>query len=239
MLNQVESTRLFIVLIPQSAAALIYLLISYILLKRKKDWLIYFLVSTYFHLFLVSIINNGFIVLILIDFQNTLIIKSLYYIISFLTLFGYIFLLLFIVLLYKTEITLTLKHCLIIILIYGAISILLIFIPDSISFNIEKNWNIQFSFIFMISVYIFFTLVIFIPMNIYSIRIYLSIEDGYLKKRFKYFLIGVLSFIFDLYGAILYNTWHNPIYRNIWSIITFFLLISSAILIYYGIVKNF
>ena len=238
MLYQIEWTRLFIVLIPQSAVSFIYLLISYKLLHRRKDQLIILLVSTYITLFLVSLINNSFVFLLIIEFENSLLMKGLYYILSFLTLFGFIFLLLFIVLLYKTDIK-HIKKTFIIIIIINALNFLLfLFIPDSISFNINENWNIQFSIFFTLTIYIYFALLIAFPIFIFSNRIYLSFEDNQLKKRFKFFMIGVFFYLLDLYGAILYNTWHNSIYRSIWSIITFILLISSSILIYYGIVKS-
>ena len=45
-------------------------------------------------------------------------------------------------------------------------------------------------------------------------------------------------FYFGIYGAALYNTWGDPIFKVVWSLIQLILIPTTNLLIYYGVGKN-
>jgi hypothetical protein len=67
---------------------------------------------------------------------------------------------------------------------------------------------------------------------------YKLFEDKGLKKKLRYFSLGIFGTFISLYGLILYNTWDDPLYKLIWGVISLFLVPISGFLIYYGIGHN-
>lgn len=133
------------------------------------------------------------------------------------------------------DINFWLKRQNLIILTYAIINLFVLSIPGSITFNVGIP---AYSWVFLIITYIIFTLGTVIPTIVFSIKLYNTFEDKTLKRKLKYFFIGVIGMCFAFYGLMLYNTWFDSIFRSIWTIVVFFIVIPSMFLIYYGIGQN-
>jgi hypothetical protein len=187
----------------------------------------------YFFTALGMILNAIFIVIAALIPDNVLLLQILYFFTFYPMLFSPIFILTFIVSILKLEFVFTIKKQLIITIIYGFVNCLIFFVPNGITFN--EQWRPIYSWTFSILIYIVFTVCIVIPTLIYSKRLIKTFQDKILKKKLVTFIIGVFGMFLVLYGAVLYITWQDPIFRSLWVVISFILMITSPILIYYGI----
>jgi len=52
------------------------------------------------------------------------------------------------------------------------------------------------------------------------------------------FLVGIIVAIIIIHGALLYGTWQDDTFKTVWSLTTTVLLISSGLLIYFGIGRD-
>ena len=231
MIYQYEWTRIIIVLIPQSFILFIFLYITYKVLKRRRDRSSVILSLFYLTLSIAFSINYITISLLLFKIEIEQILLPLYLLLSFLIIFGCIFLVIFIIDLYIVEPVLTLKRILILILLYGIPCAFLFFMPGNITLNKDNNWTVQYNHFFFISLNIFFSLTITIPIFYYLVKIYIKINFNSLKRKYRDFFIGILGMLIDVYGAFIYNTWHDSLFRSIWSILTFLIIVPSAFLI--------
>ncbi|MFX1410291.1 MAG: hypothetical protein ACFFA6_08055 [Promethearchaeota archaeon] len=161
----------------------------------------------------------------------------IYYTAVFLILFGEIFLVLFLINILKIDSRLTLNKQVLITIMYAILCVLLILFPGGITINEKTDWIPVFSWSFLIVLYIFFTCSIFIPTLILSIKLSKRFEDKILKSRLRLFFIGIILMNLVLYGLILYNTWIDSFYRELYLYLSF-LVIPAGILIYYGLVHQ-
>ena len=230
-------SRYFVVLITQAVAALFFIIIIYKLLKRRKDQSSILLSCFYLSLTLAFIMNILTVTLIFSNSNLADLIKTFYILLSFLILFGFAFLVVFILDLYYVQSLIKSMKGQVFILMYGIFSFCVFYIPGALSF-IGDEFTIQYSFELSIVLYIFCTFSSILPSIIFIQKILKSIKHPSLRKKYKRFIWGLFGVYLDLYGAILYNTWHNPIYRSIWGILTTFILLSSAYLIYIGIGRD-
>ena len=230
-------TRLFIVLIPQSITILSFAYIAYKILSRRKDKDSILLSSFYITLVIAFITNLIVLLLIALDLQLESLIIFLYYFLFYLILFSVIFLVLFVINIHLINSLFTKRITIVILIIYGILSCIILIQPGGISF-LEADYTIQYSINLLISLYIFILISIIIPSLYFSLKNAKKMNFASLKKKYRLFTIGLITKYLDMYGAILYNTWHYPPFRALWSGITSFLLITSAFLIYYGIGKD-
>ena len=221
--------RFLSVFIIQVAVIFIFLFLSYKIISRNINRLA--LTTSCFYI-LVSI---G---LILTLFYYNLTVNPLVYILHFtavyLTFYSAIFLVLFTLIWLKSEKNITLRKELIIIVIYGLALLIILLIPRGITINESTNWRPQWSWQLLIALYIFITFAIIIPFFYLTIQLYRSFQSEILRRKLKFYILGCNGFIFMFYGLVLYNTWNNPIFRTVWSIISL-ILIFFSFLIYYGI----
>ncbi|MBD3199992.1 MAG: hypothetical protein GF316_08250 [Candidatus Lokiarchaeota archaeon] len=112
---------------------------------------------------------------------------------------------------------------------------ILTLIPGGIEIEHENNWVPIYSWNLLIATYLLISVFILAPSIYLSIKLFHYFEDKILKVKFVYFIIGVFLLYLALYGAILYNTWQDNSLRSIWPIFSMIFLLSSSLLIYYGI----
>jgi hypothetical protein len=165
--------------------------------------------------------------------ESNVLLVIIYFFSFYPTTFSAIFILTFIISILKLDDVFTLKKQLIITLVYGFMILVIFFIPDGITFT--EQWRSIWSWPLFIAIYIVFTIFITIPTIVYSRRLVRTFQDKILKKKLNTFLLGVFGMYLAVYGVTLYLTWQNPLFSAIWSVVTFILMIPSAILIYYGI----
>jgi len=233
LLQSIDLSDLVIIFISQLILASIFLFIAIKLLKRTRPRPIITLSILYFLLIAGFIFNIIHVIIRTIHPENVLLLEVIYFLTFYPLLFAPIFLLTFIISILKLGDVFTLKKQLIITLIYGFVTLLIFFIPDGITFT--EQWQPIYSWAFFAAIYTSFTIFITIPTIWYSRRLVKTFQDKILKKKLITFLIGVFAMYSVIYGGVLYLTWQNPLFRTIWSVVTFFLMIPSGILIYLGI----
>ncbi len=233
ILQSTDLSRILIIFIGQSILAGIFIFIAIKLLRRTRPRPIITL-SLFYLLTAAGLIFNVVHVLIAATQPESNVLLVIIYFLSFYpTTFSAIFILTFIISILKLDDVFTLKKQLIITLVYGFMILVIFFVPDGITFT--EQWRSIWSWPLFIAIYIVFTIFITIPTIVYSRRLVRTFQDKILKKKLNTFLLGVFGMYLAVYGVTLYLTWQNPLFSAIWSVVTFILMIPSAILIYYGI----
>jgi hypothetical protein len=236
MLNQISPTRIILVFGLQPVFVFFFLYIAYLIFKRKITDSIRFLLIFYI-LTTIGLIFNIVAVLITlteIEWISTLV----YMIVSYFLLSPSIFLVLFLIKLLSNPEDFSKKKRNLYILLYSLGAFLIVMIPEGITVNEGTNWAPHFSWVFLISVYILFSSFITIPTIVNLIKLLKVFEDKILRRRLLLFFYGTIGTIIGVYGAALYNSWDDPTYKVIWSLIQLFLIPTSSLMIYYGIGKE-
>ncbi len=169
--------------------------------------------------------------------------KNVVYFLNFLTnffiYFGVIFLMIFNLILLKSEKVITTSKQLVILLIYGVALFCMIFFPvnDPIwGINMETSqsspdWSLPF-YIYVIGVMSLFAIG---PSIYFSIKIYKKFEDEQLKKKWKYFIVGLFLIITFMYGVLTSNLLNIKEIRIVMGIIGIIFAITGGCLLYYGV----
>ena len=229
-----EFSRLFIIFVPQIFMVGLFSYLIFKMLKRNTNRNSLTLSGFYFTVSL-SLALNGFTVIIAFFLPGEFI-GSLYFFLTYLVIFSFVFVIVFILGLLKLKYVFTVKKALAIILAYGIVWLLLLLYPRGISYS--ENWVPIYSFPLYIAANILFTITFTIPVFYYSIRLRRLFKDSDLKKKLSLFLIGIMLITIVIYGALLYGTWQDPTFKTVWGILVSVLLISSVLLIYYGIGRD-
>jgi hypothetical protein len=206
-----DIARIVLVYVVYGSYGISYLFMASKILIRNPNRLSYLLGGFY--------ISSG--VGVIVNFVYTLIfieivLMILYFLTIFLLLLSLIFLFLFVFTLKKSEILLSPRFIVGIITIYACFEILICFIPNGVEISIATDWRPIWSIAFFLSVFIIGNVAI-IPTLFYSIKMYLQFSDMILKKKWKYFLIGIMGYFFLFYGNIINLVWGDPLVRQIWS----------------------
>lgn len=234
LLQSTDLSRLLIIFIGQLILASNFLFIAIKLLRRTRPRPIITL-SIFYILSTSGFVFNVIHVLIgIYQPDNALLLQVIYFFSFYPLLFSGIFILTFIISILKLADVFTLKKQIIITLIYGLITFMIYFIPDGITFT-EFTRRPVYSWVLFAAIYSVFTLYIALPTIWYSRRLVKTFQDKILRKKLITFLIGVFGMYITVYGAALYLTWQNSLFTTIWSVVTFFIMIPSSILIYIGI----
>ena len=114
----------------------------------------------------------------------------------------------------------------------------MIFIPDGVTINESTKWNPVYHIYFFIYLVIILSVFSFIPGIYYGIKLYYTLEEQYLKTRWKAFLIGILGLYVFAYGTLISNTLNIQDFRTIWSLVSVFLITIFSYLVYYGVAQN-
>ena len=235
VLYQMDLTRFITVYIVQLGMGLVYLFIGLLIIKRSRKRLNQIFSYFYFMAASAAIVN---VIYAPLKLQTT--VKFLNVVTIF--LFSYAVLYLFVVclIIWKSETVITVKRNNIIALVYFILLVVLFpiaFFADGVTINESTDWKPVWSFLFVSYLLIVVTSFIFIPLIYVLIRVYGSIEDKELKKRWLFFILGILPYFAFLYLISVSNFLNDPTFRIITSIIGLFLF-PSAFLLYYSIVRH-
>jgi len=231
-MSELEWTRYFFVYILQVFVFIFFVIITFKILKRNRNRLTSIL-STFYLLIAIGLFFN----LILLPINNNPVSTILYFITYFLISFGQVFLIVFLRNLLNVDVDIDSKADLFIIFIYGLLISIPFFIPEGFSFNEGTNWIPIYSWTFLAILYSILTVMIIVPSTILFKKLYNKFGKIELKKKLRYFTAGSYGMFFISYGAVLYNTWQNPIFKLIWTFLSL-TIIPFAFLIYYGIAQN-
>ena len=224
-----DFARFIQIFVVQGLFSLFFLFMTYKILKRGKKSINLYLSSFYL---LVSI--GGFINMIYANIFDESVVYIMHFITYYLFCISMGFLLIFVLILLKPFKQISLKIQLFILIIYVLLILGLLFIPNGIIINESTNWKPNWNWTFFTYAIIVCSCVTIIPTTYYSIRIYIKFENEYLKKKWKYFFMGMFAYFFLFYGTSFSNTLNNDLFRVIWSLISLPSLL-SIYLIYHAV----
>lgn len=228
----IDLPRFIQIFIVQGLIGIIYLYMAYRILKREAKGLNLILSGFY--------ISGGVGVIINIIYAfifQEIIVTILHFFTYFVLCLSLIFLMVFVLIVAKSEAKINKWVQRILILSFGILLLGLLFIPNGITINSSTEWKPVWSIWFFIYSIILCSSFAIFPTIYYSLRLYNKFEHQELKKRWKYFIIGIFAYFFLYYGTSISNTLANPTFRLIWSLISLPTLI-SLYFIYYGVVKQ-
>lgn len=229
--QHIDFARFIQIFLVQGLVGFFFLYLAYRILKREAKGLSLIL-SCFYLSTTIGVVINIIYAFIFVE----PIVLILHFTTYFFLCLSLIFLLLFVFVLMKSEKVVTKKRQIFILIIFSIALLVLLAFPNGITINETTNWKPEWSWPFLIYSLIICTSVI-IPTIFYSIKLYLRFEHQELKKKWKYFLLGVFAYYFVYYGTSISNTLANNTFRIIWSILS---LPSLVLLyfIYYGVVKQ-
>lgn len=224
-------TRIITVYVAQGFMCLFFLFLAYKILKRDRKRL--------------NIIFSGFYISPAVGFiinfiYAPLTIGSVVLMLNFLTNFfifySSIFIVVFNLILLKSEKAITTRKQLIILIAYGIAMfsmIVFLFIPGyGVYFN--PNWSPVWSVPFFLYVVAIETIGI-LPALYLSFQIYKKLEDELLKKKWKFFIIGLCLIFVFLYGIFISNVLNIDIFRTIIGVVGLILALVGAYMMFYGV----
>jgi hypothetical protein len=227
-----DIARFIQVFLVQGLIGLFYLFIAYRILKRESKGLNLILSGAY-----LSVAFGVFINVI----YAFILVESVVHILHFLTYYliclSLIFLLIFVLIVEKSDKVITPKIQLVLIITFGVLLLGLWFIPNGMIINASTDWKPEWSWPFLTYSFIICSSIAIVPTTYYSIKIYLKFEYKELKKKWKYFLVGIFAYFFLYYGTSISNTLADPTFRLIWSLASLPALI-SLYFVYYGVAKQ-
>ena len=227
-----DISRFIQVFVVQGIVGLFYLFIGYKIIRRETKGINFILSNFYFFVGIGAIIN-----IIYVNIFNETITLFLHFTTYYLFCLSLIFLFIFVLILFKSDKIITVKKQCAIFTIFAILLIVLWLIPDGMRLN-EVSWKPEWSWPFFIYSIVICTSIAIGPTIYISFKIYRSFQKDILKKKWKYFLIGIFGYFFLYYGTSLSNTLADPTFRLIWSIMSLPALI-NIYFIYYGVAKQF
>lgn len=233
MLFQLDLARIIIVYIGQGAFLAFFAYIAYKLLTRGTY--ITNIMLSCFYIFICVGFGINFLYALLIS--NPLV-KILNAITNFCVFFGLIFLMVFNLIMLKSENVITKQKQFMIIVTFGLLLFLMYLIPDGVIISESTNWKPHWSLPFFLYVFFIVTTMAVVPTLYFSFLIYKKFQNEELKKKWKFFFIGIIGVFFVMYGTMVSNTLNNPSFRMAWSLISFSTILWGYLL-YYGVGRQF
>lgn len=227
-----DIARFIQVFLVQGLTGLFFLFIAYRILKRESKGPNLILSGFYLSVAF-GVIINGIYAFIFVEF----IVYILHFLTYYLLCLSLIFLLVFVLIVDKSDKVITPKIQLILIITFGVLLLGLWFIPDGIVINASTDWKPEWSWSFLTYSFIICSSIATVPTTYFSLKLYLKFEYKELKKKWKYFLVGIFAYFFLYYGTSISNTLADPTFRLIWSIASLPALV-SLYFVYYGVAKQ-
>ncbi len=236
VLFELTATRAFTVYGAQGILFAFLLFLAYKILKRDRKRL-----NIILSLYYLSAVIGLFVNFVYAPLEDDKIVRILNFVTNFFIFGASIFLVVFELILLKSEKVITLPKQLLVILIYGIAMfcmIFFVFVPDwGVTLNtktLAPIWSIPF-FIYLVLVV---TLGSVIPTLYFAFQISKKFEDEVLRKRWKFFIIGVCALFIFIYGIFISNTLNDDTIRLVMGALGLILAITGGYLIYYGVGKS-
>ncbi len=242
-LFQSELPRIIMVYVFLGILVIYFSIITYKVLKRKRQRL-NFIISGFFISLIIGFILN----MVYATMTNRITILVLNFLTNYFIFFGPVFLLIVNIIILESTLIYSVKRQNRYILFYGILlftgMLILVLIGEIVDnpnapllgvqiINNTPKWGPIF-FIYVVSIMSIFTL---IPINYTNFKIYFQFESKELKRKWFFYLFGFLGLTVILYFSIIFNLLDADIHAEIRLMIT--LSISSVIIwgymMYYGI----
>jgi MFS family permease len=224
-----DLARFLQIYIIQGGFALFFLYMAFKVLRRGTKRTNLYLSSFYLSTFIGGTIN-----IIYANIFVETIVLVLYFITYYILCFSMIFLFMFVLILLKPPDRISKKIQYLILILFSFVLLALLFIPNGIVIDETTNWKPDWNWSFFLISTILMSSIVIIPTSYYSIKIHGKLGNLHLKKKWKYFLIGLSAYFFLYYGTSYSNTLNNNPFRLIWAIISLPTLL-ALYLIYYGV----
>jgi len=234
LFQEAEFSRIIIIFFSQSFIIVVFCILGFKLIKRKRERAQIALFLFYIILSFGLILNIAFV--LLTPTNNEVLLRTLYIFSSFFIAFPFVFNVLFLNILLKMEEVFTLGKMAVIVVVYGVVCFSLYLVPEGIVFS--SNWVPTYSFPLFIVLYIYFTVFMTVPTVFYSIRLYRLVRAQNLKKRYQLYMIGIVIMLATIYGGIYFITTNNQLFKTIYSVFAFIFEITSGLLVYNSLGKN-
>ena len=229
-------TRFVIVYIVQGLVFIMCIFLAFKTIKRNRKRL-----NMIFGSFYACIAFGLFINFIYAPFDDALFVLYLNFVTNYSLFLCPIFIVIFNLILLKSEKIITSSKQLAIILIYGAIifgTFFLLFgvntgVEIGVAPNFSPHWFIPFYLYAMIAFNLVWVVAIY-----FALKIYRKFEDEQLKKKWKFWVIGILELVIFGDGNFTMNLLDISTLRTLWGIIGLILVITGSYLLYYGVGKQ-
>lgn len=209
-----------------------YILMALLILRRDRKRL-----NWIFSAFFLSVSIGTIINVIYAPLTIEPIVLVLHFMTYYLFCFAMVFLLIFDLILIKSEKIINSKRQLMIITIFAILLAGQFFIGvlgGGITINESTDWKPVWSLpFFLYSVIVCFIFAI-VPTINYALQIYKKFDDNTLRKKWKFFLIGIIWYYIFWFGTSLSNLLDIPLFRTLWALVGITVFI-SAYFIYYGV----
>ncbi len=229
-----DLARFLTVYIAQGIGFAVFVYLAIKILKRDTKRL-----NIIFSLFFISAAAGLFINFIYAPLTNPNVVLIMNFFTNFGIVFSVIFLLVFDLIILKSEKIITPKKQLMIIGGYGIAAfcmLFFLFIPGwGVQIDATTNWKPVWSLPFYFYVISIMTIMAFLPTVYYSFKIYNQFEDPLLKKKWKFFIIGMLALYMFSYCIFTSNFLNIDVVRTVMGGIGLILGIVGTNLMYYGV----
>ena len=227
-----DLARFLQVFVVQGFTGFFFLFIWFKIIKRESSGLNLILSNFYLFVAIGVVIN-----IIYVTIFDELIVLILHFMTFYFLSLSLMFLLIFTLVLFKSEEIVTIRKQLILIFVYSVLFFGLCFIPNGIDINEATAWKPEWSWPFFFYSITLSSIIAIGPTIYYSLKIDRSFRFDNLRKKWRYFLIGIGGYFFLYYGTSLSNTLADPMFRLIWSFLSLPCL-ASTYFIYYGVAKQ-
>ncbi|KKK40708.1 hypothetical protein LCGC14_0934410 [marine sediment metagenome] len=232
---ELTATRAFTVYGAQGILFAFLLFLAYKILNRDRKRL-----NIILSLYYLSVVIGLLVNFVYAPIEDDTIVRVLNFFANFFIFFAAIFLVIFELILLKSEKVITFPRQLLIILLYGIplfCMILFVFV-DGWGVTLNEDGAPIWSFPFFIYLVLVVTLGMVIPTLYFALQVSKKFEDEFLRKRWKFFIIGVCALFIFMYGIFISNTLDIPIVRTAMGGLGLILAIAGGYLIYYGVGKS-
>ncbi len=234
MLLQLDFTRFITIYIAQGIGFAVFVYIAWKVLKRDRKRL-----NLIFASFFISSAAGLFVNFIYAPLTNPNVVLIMNYLTNFGILFSLVFLLVFDLILLRSEKIITPKRQNMIIIGYGIICLVLVvflYIPGwGVQIGTSTDWKPVWSLPFYLYVMIVMTCLVFVPTVYLSYKIYTQFQDAILKKKWKYYFLGMVLLYFFVYGVFTSNFLNISLIRTLIGAIGLILALIGTNLMYYGV----
>ena len=114
----------------------------------------------------------------------------------------------------------------------------MILIPNGVTINESTNWKPVYTLPFFIYIFSLLTFIIFIPLLYFSYQILKELKDDQLKKKWRYYILGICSIYLLTIITFFSNLLNNEGFRQVSAVVGLILIVFGAYFIYYGAISN-
>lgn len=226
--------RFIQVYIVQLMIGIILAIIAYLILKRDRKRL-----NVIFSGFYICCAVGIAINCIYAPLKDEEIVLWLNFATNFLFAFSPVFLVVFDLILLKSEKVMDSKKQLLIIVVYAAALLGLIFFivqPEpGVIINADTEWRPVYTLPFYLYLMIVIISMSLLPTLYLSYKIYVKFEDDVLKRKWRFFYVGIIFIYAFAMGTFTMNYLNDDAIRNAWALISLITSLLGPMMVYYGV----